>query len=1012
MRKKKELYRGAAAIFALLFIVATYGGQVANSYSGRINTVLGISTSKIVNKGSSKSSTYYKSDYGNDIYNKTQLKELESDAAKEEISEVEEGCVLLKNENNVLPLKEGSNITLFGQSTIDPFYSYHSTTNSMQELISYESAMKSSYNVNQTVLDVYKNSGVKRVKDATNPVIGEAPSSIYTDKVKSSWKSAYNDAAVVMLTRQGSEDSDLLMKDSEGISQLALHQNEKDMLQMLKEEKEKGVFKKIIVLLNSNSAMETGWLSNYDVDACLWIGTPGIVGFTGVVNILKGDANPSGHLVDTYATNSLSAPAYVNAGSNTSTWANVNDVTAYCSDDAKYVSNYMIYAEDIYVGYKYFETRYEDCILNQGKANSTKGSSSNSAWNYPDEVSFPFGYGLSYTNFDQKIDQVDYDSQNDNYEVSVTVTNTGKVTGKSVVQLYAQTPYGDYEKQNHIEKSAVQLAAYTKTKTLKAGESETVKVKVDRYLLASYDTYNTKGYVLSAGDYYLAIGDDAHDALNNILAAKGATGMVDTKGNIVTGNAEKTYEFTNDTLDTDTYSNSKATNTKVTNKFENADINNWIDNAVTYLSRSDWDGTYPAATSISATKDMMKELDNQNYKKASDSDSASKYTQGKNKGITWMQMKDVDYDDEKWDTFLNQLSIKEMCSILPDQNGSVQIQSIALPASYRGDDMDCLEQVTFKANKKSGIVWQSSVLLATTWNKECVAKRASYTGNEAIFMGCTEIWSGGPNFHRNQFCGRNNAYYSEDATLDYLIGEILCKNVQKYGVILGYKHLVLNDQETHRESVATFANEQTIREIYMRAFEGAYSNAGCLGVMTAFNRVGCTYGGSASSVLKDVLRDEWGFKGVVCSDAVVGMNYKTHYAENITSGLDYWCWDMAGFGGPAAATTTKAEVNGNSGTYKAGGTSDKVIEELITKNDDGTLLSALRGAVKNQLYAELKTNLTNGLTKDSKIISVTPWWKNAILYLQIATGLLWLMSFSFYIYKLAKNRKEIRKNGN
>lgn len=314
-------------------------------------------------------------------------------------------------------------------------------------------------------------------------------------------------------------------------------------------------------------------------------------------------------------------------------------------------------------------------------------------------------------------------------------------------------------------------------------------------------------------------------------------------------------------------------------------------------------------------------------------------------------------------------------------------------------------------------------------------------------MRCTEIWSGGPNFHRNQFCGRNNAYYSEDATMDYIIGREMSLSCQKYGVILGYKHMVLNDQELHRESIATFCNEQALREIYLRAFEGAYAEGGCLGMMTAFNRVGCTYGGSCEGVQKAVLRDEWGFKGVICSDAVVGMNYKTHYVENLTAGMDYWCWDMAGFGAPPGAgggggmggatgeasgeasgdlsgstsgemaepevtetaETTEAVDTGNSGTYSAGGVSSEVIYNAIVDNDDGYLLQCLRIAVKHQLYAQLRTNLINGLSSDTVVITVTPWWRTALTALNIALAVLTAGSVGMYVYSVvieSKRRKE------
>lgn len=1012
MQIKKELVRGAGAVTATLLTTVIVGGTVANSYAGTINTALGIETVQITTDTSDGEDTaYYKSDYGTDIYDTNALEKLEGDCAEEAILEQEEGSVLLKNDNNALPLEEGSSITLFGQNSIEaegnknsggfggpseitgPFYSYHSTSNSTQDLVTYLDAMETTYNVNQTMVEAYKTSGYNRVKDVEDPQIGEAPIEFYTEELKESWQSDYNDAAVVMLTRQGSEDCDLVLKDSEGISQLALHQDEKDLLEMLKEEKEKGVFDRIILLVNSNWALELGDLEEYDVDACLWIGSPGGVGFTGVVNILKGEANPSGKLVDTYAKNSLSAPAITNAQAlNTCTWTNLDEVLEYCDDTDTYVSDYMIYAEGIYVGYKYYETRYEDVILGNGNADSNVGSSSGEAWNYNDEIAFPFGYGLSYTTFTQTLDAVTYNAETDTYTVTATVTNTGDTAGKSVVEVYAQTPYGDYEKENHVEKSAVQIVAFDKTKELEPGQSETLEIPVERYLLASYDYTNAKSYILSAGDYYFSIGDDAHDALNNILAAKGAEGMKDVLGNPAVGDASKTYTWVESDLDTETYSGSRYTETEVTNQFADADLNNLGTDTVTYLSRNDWEGTYPAdQIPVTATEEMMEILDGDVYKKPEDAPSVDDFAQGEDNGLDFVDMKDIDYDDdETWNEFLDQLTVEEMASILVDSNGSDMLESVTMPATYRGDDMDCLEQVTFKATGKSGVVWPSTVVMTSTWNTDEIAKRSSLTANEAYFMGCTEIWSGGPNIHRTPFNGRASAYYSEDGNMGYLVGAIVAENVQKYGIILGYKHLVLNDQEANRESVATFANEQVIREQYLRAFEGAYTKGGALGCMTAFNRIGVTYCGSSSTLLNTVLRGEWGFKGHVTTDAVVGTDYKTHYTSNITAGVDYFCWDMAGFGASSGETSSL---------------SSDVITQAVTAGD-GYMLQALREATKHTVYAQSRSILINGLNSTSEAEHITPWWETALWAAKIGFAILTIAFFALYYVSVSGKFKK------
>ena len=1016
---RRQFVKGAAGITSTVFAATCVGGPVAESYRGRINTALGIDTTSVQSNASSSDTAYYKSDYGTDIYDGAALQKLEDDCAAAAVEEVEGGVVLLKNENSALPLAKGASVTLFGQNSFEnpnadtssmgfgytgptygPFYSYHTPSDtSTVKWVTYRSAMENVFDVNATVADTYATSGYGRVKDAENPDVGEAPLSLLTDDVRSSWATQYNDAAIYMITRQGSEDCDLVLEDSEGISQLALHQNEKDHLALLQAEKAAGTFKKIVVLVNSSWAVELGELDSYDVDAILWVGTPGVVGFTGVANVLDGEANPSGKLVDTYAKNSLSAPAITYAqAKNTQKWANLDEVLATCNDTDKFIQSYLIYAEGIYVGYKYYETRYEDAILGQGNATSAAGSSTGKSWSYTDEIAYPFGYGLSYTAFDQTLDSCSYDAGTDTYTLSVTVTNVGDVAGRSVVEVYGQSPYGDYEKKNGIEKSAVVLVGFAKTSKLEPGAAETVTITVERYLLASYDRNAAKGYILSEGTYYLAIGDDAHDALNNILAAKGASGMVSVTGESTDGDDSKVYAWDQPNVDTTSYATSRYVDGKqVTNCFDEADLNNLGTDTVTYLSRSDWDGTFPTEpVAVHATEDMMKVLDGNFYEPPADAPSVASFTQGEDSGITFVAMRDVDYDDEEtWNTFLNQLTVEEMASILPDQNGAAAIDSITMPASYRGDDMDQLQQVVFKFNGESGFNWPCAIVEASTWDIDHMAKRSSLTGNESIFMGLTEIWSGGPNIHRTPFNGRASAYYSEDGNMDYLIGEVVSRECQKYGVILGYKHMCLNDQEANRESAATFANEQAIREECLRAFEGAYAKGGCLGCMTAFNRIGVTYAGSCSATMNDVMRGEWGFKGVICSDACVGSDYKTHYATNMANGLDYWCWDMAGFGpgGPGAGAAADVKLS-----------KDVIAEDI--ENGDGYMLKCLRDATKHTVYAQVRTSNINGLDGSSQIVHTNAWWENALTGTKIVTGVLTAGLVGLYAYDTARAHKK------
>ena len=539
--KKKNLLRGLTSVFAAILAFSIVMTNTAMSYASMLNSALGISTGKFVHKdGAAKEEPiFYASDYG-DVNHLTQ-ENLDALLADEDAFvelEEEEGAVLLRNNNHALPLKEGERrVSLFGHtSSADPLYKNSSGGGNIDptRVVSFYDAMKEKgFEVNETLYAAYQTPFEIKRSGFFGPAVIERPASFYTDELKATFAD-YSDAAIVVVGRRAGENVDISANDEEGISGLALHKDEADMLQIINDS---GVFKKIILVVNSAFPIEMKHLDQYNIDAVLWIGTPGLVGFRGVADILKGEVNPSGHLVDTFATDSLSAAATQNFGN--FNYVNADEVNEGCADSKipspfpiNYVGCYMVYQEGIYVGYKYYETRYEDAILGQGNASGKAGTfASKDNWNYADEVLYPFGYGLSYTTFEQKLGKVS--EENNVITAEVTVKNTGDVAGKSVVEVYVQTPYTDYDRTNRVEKSAIQLAGFGKTQLLAPGASETVTVTIDKYLIASYDAIGAKGYILDAGDYYLAIGDSAHDALNNVLAAKGATGLYDENGNAV-----------------------------------------------------------------------------------------------------------------------------------------------------------------------------------------------------------------------------------------------------------------------------------------------------------------------------------------------------------------------------------------------------------------------------------------------------------------------------------------------
>ncbi len=970
---KKRIWSGLSSIFVFLLCFAIIGNTTAMNYASTINGFLGISTSKLVaaDNGSEGETIQFTTSFGE--LNGDNLKLLMEATYAQSIAEGNEGMVLLRNENQALPLSDKEmSVTLFGHAVMDPLYRNNSAGSSAytsKEGVDLFKALKNAgFRVNEKLLKAYRSSKTARAGGGFNAQTGEAlPWSLgeekiefYTDELRSTWENDYNDAAIVMFAREGGEGIELIMEDAaEGISQLALHQDERDLLQMIKDS---GKFKKTIVLINSGNAMELGWLEEYGVDACLWIGCPGQKGFTSVVNLLTGAANPSGRLPDTYAVSSLSAPAVANNSGNNQTWSNLDYVLQNSTDVPGEASYYAVQAEGIYIGYKYYETRYEDTILGRYNADSTVGSIDGESWNYTKEVTYPFGFGLSYTTFDQHLDKVDVND--DTVTVTVTVTNTGSVAGKSVVQIYAQTPYGEYERQNKVEKSAIQLLNFGKTELLEPGAKQTLTIECDKYLLASYDYTAAKVYYLSEGDYYVAIGESAHDALNNVLAAKGATGMVDTYGKSTEGDSKKTYTWTED-FDAAKYRASQSTGVVVTNQFDDCDINYWIEGAVTYLSRSDWEGTYPVhATKLECTDEMIAELNGYHYVKPDDAPSISTYTQGANAGLQLASMANVAYDDDDiWDSFLDQMTIDEMASLLPDMDGSAAIASIGKPEVKVGDGPDGIGGLyntydkTLYGTKSEATCYTCEATLAATFNKELIANRGALMAEEAIYLGLMEIWSPGSNLHRTPFGGRNFEYYSEDAVMNYLCSIPEVQAMESRGVVAGIKHCAGNDQENNRIGIALFFNEQAFREGALRGFEGALAVAGGSSVMQGFNRLGLTGCSSSYAMNTGVIRNEWGMKGIIITDATssVTTGYRASYVDQLVAGTDAYCIDFSGV-------------------------SAQIISKQITSTDDGFLLGELRRAAKNNLYCTVNSPAMNGYSVNTKVIAITPWWQPVLQY--------------------------------
>ena len=536
------------AVFAILTVVSIVGTNIALSAGQAINIFLKTDTYKIVDKGNGKEdTTYFESDFDS-------VEELEENGKKVAEQLHTEGSVLLKN-NGVLPLKKDAKVSTLSHSSVDMVTCGTGAADiDTSNAPTLKEALESrGVSVNSTLWDFYtKGAGKEYVRTPGKEAnqenqsgragwhINEVPASAYTNEVKSSF-AQYKDAAIVTISRISGEGSDLAVDEfKDGKNVLSLTAEEQDMLKMAKSN-----FENVIVLINSTNALECDFIDNeeYGIDAVLWIGYTGGWGLNGVADILVGNANPSGRLVDTYCYDNTTTPSMESIyGADYTNYDPKDEEHWYSVANGQLDGNhhYITYQEGIYVGYRYYETRYEDIVM---------GTANVGDYDYATTVAYPFGYGLSYTEFEYSNFKAEYNKDTDSFDVEVDVTNTGDVAGKEVVQIYFQSPYTEYDKENGIEKAAVELCGFDKTEVLEPGASETVKINVPREELACYDSNNAKTYILDAGDYYLTAAKNAHDAVNNVLAVKGYT-----KANGMTedGNTELTFQYNNKELDTKT----------------------------------------------------------------------------------------------------------------------------------------------------------------------------------------------------------------------------------------------------------------------------------------------------------------------------------------------------------------------------------------------------------------------------------------------------------------------------
>lgn len=911
----------SVAMYAIAIILAAataIGNVYANKYSDLISVYFNQPTSKVVS-ASNETTEHFTSDYASDDEREQALADMGTTILRE-------GVTLLKNENGTLPLEATSKISVFGQDSVDSVYGGGGAgsidTSKAQSLM--DAFEQAGFDVNPTLTEFYTTGAGKDYRKTSTDAYGkgtfavnEVPASAYTDDVEKSFAS-YNDAAIVVIGRSGSESQDLPTdKLASGYTYLQLDDDERAMLKMASDN-----FDKVVVLLNTQNPMELADLEDDSIDAVMWIGSLGQTGAGGVAEALNGTVNPSGHLPDTYAYDLKSAPSSANFGS----YAIVNGTD-------RFTSSYMAYAEGIYVGYRYYETRYEDVVL---------GNEARSNYDYTKQVAYPFGYGLSYTDFtwsDYSMKKAD-----GGFDISVKVTNTGKTAGKDVVQLYMQSPYTDYDKANGIEKASVELVGYAKTDTLKAGASETVTVHVDQESMKTYDSAGEGTYIMDAGDYYLAAGTDAHNALNNILAAKGKT---TADGMTENGNAALAAKHTVHSQDNTTYAKSAATDEKISNQFDDVDLTTY-DNSFTYLSRSDWTGSWPATYADGKWTASQKFLDaltidtaqsEPEQKPTTDTDNPS---YGK---LNASMLMDTDYADESWSALIGQMSVKELDQLVRIGGYATKsVSSTQLPATTDKDGPAGISSTL--VGGESGMGYPSEIVIAATWNSDLAESFGKAIGEDSLALKVAVWYGPACNIHRNPYGGRAFEYFSEDS---YLSGAMCAKVVAgagSKGVVSTVKYFALNDQETNRMGGAIFANEQTIRQLYLRPFEMSVRDGGATAMMASMNRIGSRWTGGHKGLMTNTLRGEWGFNGFVVTDQA---SYSVFAYEDLREGLE------AG---------TDLWLNTDAGLWKL-------------PDDDMTdgVIANMQRAAHNISYAISRSNAMNGLSANSKIVKVTPLWR-------------------------------------
>jgi beta-glucosidase len=1020
MKAKKftPAMRGLAALMTCLMVLSIVGTGVANTYRGALDDTLGTESYVTINDDSA---ARFKTDYAT-------IEDMAAAARDIAIREGEEGTVVMKNDNGVLPLKANANVALFGLAA----YNVYGPKGGNADAASLADALAGAgLNVNETLKDyymtniinmhtemranrwtgkevpttVYDHMYVSAPGDWTTYQIAEVPPAEFEALgVPANWKEAIaKDSIGICVFARGAGEGNTYKPGSAlnyageatGEDPLKLSADELAVVEAAKE-----TCSKVIVLLNTGNNMMIADIAeggSHEVDGICYIGCPNDYQTIGIANVLTGKVNATGALASAFVRDHQSIPAVQNVGGDY-----FADYEIVCrNDDPRYpgkeIGNigtgsfggadtynggmYIVEAEGIYVGYKYYETRYFDAVMGQGNANSAAGATQGSAWNYGDEMLYTFGHGLSYLDYTQTIKSVTVDrSVNGNITAVVEVKNNSNQDGKFLTQLYVQQPYTDYDRTNLVEKSAVMFLNSAKV-DVAAGKSKEVTITIPTKYLASYDANNAKTYILDAGDYYFTAAAGAHEAVNNILAAQGKT----TADGMDAAGSKAVVSWKLDALDNTTFA--IANNTTVTNVADDADLNYWLPGTVTYLTRQDWN-TFPInynklnlKIADSPKKDQwIAEMRGETYT-ISDTGAAAEAVPGPKFAASEIGAEQLNnINDPYWDKLVHAITIDEAVgAVIHGGSRSDTLTNIDNPVVIQnegptGISAGYTDEATGKTYKFNV---NSQTLLGCSFNPELAYQWGLVEGNSCLWVERYDLWGSGLTLNRTPYNGRNYEYISEDPMLTNVIGREVIQGCSDKGIINGPKHMGFNDQEHNRAGISAYMTEQKFRETDLRGFEGALSDAFGMGVMIAFNRIGATNASHHVGMIQKIVRGEWGFKGLISTDMM--NNYLYFNAESMV---------MAGITQVADFAADNSHINLGEGGVDA--VWPHISLETVSK--DSNLVEQARENLKYQLYIFANSAILNISTQ-----RVNTWWDTALTVTTYASSILAVLFFLAWV---------------